>query len=69
MSKLRDDGGSLKRKGLWALAVLAMVAVLAWWYWGGSTPSPAGAPVAAGSTGGPSRVSGAPSGTSGRPQG
>ena len=69
MSKLRDDGGSLKRKGLWALAVLAMVAVLAWWYWGGSTPSPAGAPVAAGSTGGPSRVSGAAaSGTSGRPQ-
>ena len=69
MSKLRNDGGSLKRKGLWALAVLVMVAGLAWWYRGGSTPSPADAPVASGSTGGPSRVSGAPSGASGRPQG
>ncbi|MFA5598571.1 MAG: MdtA/MuxA family multidrug efflux RND transporter periplasmic adaptor subunit [Pusillimonas sp.] len=70
MSKLRDDGGSLKRKGPWALAVLVIVVALAWWYWGGSTPPSADAPVAAGSTGGPSRASGAAaSGTSGRPQG
>lgn len=69
MSKFRDADGSLKRKGLLGLLVLVVVAGLVWWYRGGLTPPPADAPVAAGPTGGPSRVSGTPSGASVRPQG